>query len=72
MTDAIFENELHIRAYIDQLSGYPFGHPGRINFKPMVPILQDSTGRINRKGTLELPCFQAIPSDQAELLLSEI
>jgi hypothetical protein len=79
MTDRQFMVELRIRAYIDQIAGYPLGHPGRENFRPIVPTHQTGAGgehlsspeplRINRKLTLELPCYHNFTEEDRKLLL---
>jgi hypothetical protein len=64
MNDAAFRNELWIACYKRQIDGYPFGHPRRTNFQPIVP----SVG--SREGTLEAPCYASYFTDKekAELL----
>lgn len=51
MSDAQFAAELRIRAYIDQIDGYPFGHPRRQDFEPIIPMCGD------RAETLDAPCY---------------
>jgi hypothetical protein len=71
MTDQQFKTELHIRAYIDQIAGYPFGHPARRDFRPIVAFA-GSSEKPNRKATLELPCYaEAFTAEQKALLLEE-
>lgn len=53
MTDHAFLVELHIRAYMDQVDGYPLGHPSREKFKPIVAMFHDKDGKIDRARTLE-------------------
>lgn len=70
MTDHQFMNELWIRAYIDQIEGYPLGHPGRENFVPIVPSCRDSNdGPVNRENTLDCPCYDRFTSEDREALL---
>ncbi len=67
MTDDQFMAELKIRAYVDQISGYQVGNPGRVDFKPIVPTIG---GRfLNRKRTLELPCYGGFTIEEREILL---
>lgn len=70
MTDKQFMNELWIRGYIDQIAGYPLGHPGRENFNPIIPFNQDSdNGPVNRERTLENPCYHLFTADDRKMLL---
>jgi len=71
MTDESVRNELWIRAYMDQVDGYAFGHPGRIGFRPTVPIFEHADGSLNREKTLELPCYHKFTSDQRVALLGK-
>ena len=69
MTDEIFMNELSIRAYMDQLAGYPFGHPGRINLKPILAVHYRAEGKIDREKTLDSPVYgKFTPEQRAKLL----
>lgn len=70
MTDHQFLVELRIRGYIDQIAGYPLGHPKRETFDPMFPYNQDSDdGPVNREATLENPCYHAFTPEDRQLLL---
>ena len=70
MTDHQFMVELWIRAYRDQIDGYPMGHPGRENFEPMYPYNLDSKdGPVNREKTLENPCYHTFTAEERALLL---
>ncbi len=62
MTDHQFLVELRIRAYIDQIDGYPLGHPSREYFSPIVPTLGGET--VNREGTLALPCYHNFTDEE--------
>jgi len=71
MDDKRFEEEITKICYDVQITGYPEGHPGRINFKPIVPIMYDSLGvKINRGKTLELPAYYCISDELKKELLS--
>lgn len=72
MTNEQFLTELRIRAYIDQIAGYPLGHPARKDFEPIVPdLLNTNEGPLNRKLTLEFPCYHNFTKEDRELLLKE-
>lgn len=72
ISDNQFLTELEIRAYIDQVAGYPIGHPRRKSFKPLFPVLRDSEdGPIDRQGTLNLPCFRSFAIQDREILLQK-
>lgn len=71
MTDAQFRTELRIRAYIDQIDGYPLGHPKRATFNPLFPVCEGVHGKIERQKTLNMPVFAGFTADQRELLLAE-
>lgn len=68
MTDHQFVVELRIRAYIDQISGYPLGHPAREDFSPIVPTIGDP---INREATLDLAAFSSSFSDEQKKKMLE-
>lgn len=70
MTDELFMNELRIRAYIDQIGGYPLGHPRRVNFKPIVPVVNTSDGKVIREATLNLSCYHDFSAEDRALLLA--
>lgn len=70
MTNDIFRNELWIRAYMDQIEGYPLGHPKRVNFQPIVPEIEDN-GVLNRAATLLLACYQVFTEEDRSTLLAE-
>lgn len=70
MTDEQFLTELRIRAYTDQIAGYPLGHPARENFEPIIPrALDTNEGPLNRKVTLEFPCYHNFTKEDHKLLL---
>lgn len=80
MTDEAFINELYIRAYIDQIAGYPLGHPSRKDFKPTLAIEYDwfkasyfdegsMNGPINRGSTLDLPCYHKFTAEDRAALM---
>jgi hypothetical protein len=71
MDDTQFRTELWIRGYIDQIDGYPFGHPARKDFKPVIIVMGAPGGKIDRVKTLELPGWGSFTVEQKELLLSE-
>lgn len=69
MTDDQFLNETWIRAFKDQIDGYPLGHPGRNpNFKPIVPRIMDKDGKVDRQNTLALPCFHLFTDEDRKIL----
>lgn len=86
MTDAAFFNELWIRAYVDQIRGYPLGHPNRTDFRPNVSSIwkgrpgsvtvadrlpfSDQHAAIDRLATLNLPCYHKFSEEDREVLLS--
>lgn len=70
MDEMQFRAELHIRAFIDQIDGYPFGNPGRENFKPIVSVI-GGEGKLDRAKTLALPCWSTFTDEQRALLLNE-
>src|SRR6185312_7741387 len=63
MNDECFFNELWIACYKAQIDGYPFGHPRRINFKPIVPFTTDGD-TYNRQASLKLYEYPVIFSDE--------
>ena len=63
MTDEQFKAELRIRSYIDQIDGYPLGHPARANFRPIIAVLG------TREATLDLPQYSTFTPEQRILLL---
>lgn len=72
MTDHRFVIELKIRAYIDQIAAYGLGHPSREYFEPVVPILKNADDSINRRGTLNLPCFRNAFNDAERQVLCDV
>ena len=71
MTDECFFNELWIACYKAQIDGYPFGHPARISFKPIVVIKRNHDGTYNRPGTLETYTYASMFTDDEERQLLE-
>jgi hypothetical protein len=67
MSDAQFEAELRIRATQDQLEGYPFGHPGRIDFRPIIARVNGS-----REDTLALPCWWKFTPEQKAFMVAKV
>ena len=66
MDDAAFRNEMWIVCYKSQIDGYPLGHPNRVNFKPIVPMMG------TRAGTLDMAVYaNCFTEEQKKLLLSE-
>jgi len=68
MTDETFVDELYIRAYIDQIDGYPIGHPARKHFSPIIPINNNPDGSVNREATLEN--YHTFTDEQKQVLLN--
>ena len=72
MTDHQFEVELRIRAYKDQIDGYILGWPEREDFHPLVPVIKDRNGKLDRQETLDLPSYHTFTeADKVELLNTE-
>lgn len=70
MTDDAFYNELWIACYRSQIDGYPLGHPNRINFKPIVPVVRKEDRTYNREKTLMLSAYGSyFTDDQKQELL---
>jgi hypothetical protein len=69
MTDEQFRTELRIRAYVDQISGYPFGHPKREHFTPIVPVVNYGSGKIDREATLRLVSYHKFTDEDRVQLL---
>lgn len=69
MTDQQFKAELYIRAYKAQIDGYPFGHPRRQSFQPIIPIIEERGGRLNRQRTIEGGTFGKFSDAERYLLL---
>lgn len=66
MTDSAFRNELWICCYKSQIDGYPLGHPGRMNFQPIVTFTDD------RLTALNLPSYAGkFTPEETALLLAE-
>jgi len=68
MTDAQFATELRINAYVNQIAGYPLGHPARENFKPIVVTFRKPDGSFDRRRTLDLPAYTFTADQQAMML----
>ena len=69
MTDAQFYAEIQIRAYLDQIDGYPFGHPRRINFKPIIGVFFKPDGTYERMKMLAM--YQNFTDEQRKLMLDD-
>ena len=68
VSDKLFLNELHINCYCNQISGYPVGHPRRVNFKPIVVTIPDGNGGYNRERTIDGPAYTFTDEQRATLL----
>lgn len=69
MTDQQFKAELYVRAYKAQIDGYPFGHPRRQDFKPIVPTISEAGGQLNRQRTIEGGTFGKFSDAERFMLL---
>lgn len=70
MTDEQFAAELEIRAYLDQIGGFPIGDPVRQNYRAEWTVIRDAAdGPVNREKTLAQPCYHRFTAeDRAKLL----
>jgi len=70
MTDEQFVSELQVRGFIDQIGGYPVGSPMRnLYFEPITPVVVDH-GAMDRRRTLDLPCYSLFTLEARALLLN--
>jgi hypothetical protein len=67
MSDEQFKKELELRAFMDQISGYPIGHPQRnLGFRPIVTTIGSP---VDREKTLALACYNAFSGEERKALL---
>lgn len=72
ISDICFQNELWINAFKNQVDGYAFGDPGRIDFRPITPIVGTPDGSdINRAETINGPSYTFTDEQKAALLEKE-
>lgn len=68
MGDKQFYFELWFNCYVNQIDGYPFGHPLRKNFEPIVFALKNEDGSYNRAGTISSSTYTFTDEQKAALL----
>ena len=70
MSDKRFQTEIWIRAWIDQMTGYPVGSLQRVKtFEPIVMALDNPDGSVDREGTLDGPFFGVFAPEERAVLL---
>ena len=64
-----FYRELQVNCFINQIDGYPVGHPARgLEYRPIIPFKTNEDGTYNRAGTLEMTAF-TFTDDEKKILL---
>lgn len=72
VTEEQFYRELQVNCFINQIGGYPVGHPERgLEYRPIVPFKKNDDGTYNRSGTLEMTAF-SFTDEEKKILMEKI